>query len=129
VFTTRRTLTELAARPQLPMNSTVPIIMLVNLRHAGASQGTVADAYHHTVAHRRYARVLRHCDLSGAGCQVPQRQRPRLPTKCAHRAGITHLVIPKENEADLDDVPQEVRDVLSFHAVETLEEVFKLAGV
>jgi ATP-dependent Lon protease len=47
----------------------------------------------------------------------------------AHRAGITHIVIPKENEADLEDVPQEVRDVLSFHAVETLEEVFKLALV
>jgi ATP-dependent Lon protease len=47
----------------------------------------------------------------------------------AHRAGITHIVIPKENEADLEDVPQEVRDVLSFHPVETLEEVFKLALV
>ncbi len=47
----------------------------------------------------------------------------------AHRAGITHIVIPKENEADLEDVPQEVRDVLSFHAVETLEEVFRLALV
>ena len=47
----------------------------------------------------------------------------------AHRAGITHVVIPKENEADLEDVPEEVRNQLAFHAVETLAEVFDLALV
>jgi ATP-dependent Lon protease len=45
----------------------------------------------------------------------------------AHRAGITHVVLPKENEADLEDVPEEVRNQLTFHPVETLQEVFALA--
>jgi ATP-dependent Lon protease len=47
----------------------------------------------------------------------------------AHRAGIKHIVLPKDNEADLEDVPEEVRDVLTFHPVETLAEVFELALV
>ncbi len=47
----------------------------------------------------------------------------------AHRAGITTIIIPKANEADIDDVPEEVRAVLTFHAVETLNEVLKIALV
>jgi ATP-dependent Lon protease len=47
----------------------------------------------------------------------------------AHRAGITTIVIPKDNEADIEDVPEEVRNVLSFHPVSTLEEVLKIALV
>jgi ATP-dependent Lon protease len=45
----------------------------------------------------------------------------------AHRAGITTIIIPKDNEGDIEDIPQEVRDQLEFHAVETLDEVFALA--
>jgi len=47
----------------------------------------------------------------------------------ALRAGMTTIVIPKENEADLEDVPDEAKQRLSFHGVETLEEVLKLALV
>ena len=47
----------------------------------------------------------------------------------AHRAGIRHVIIPKANEADLEDVPQEVRDTLTFHPVQTLEDVLKIALV
>ncbi|HXG70951.1 MAG TPA: endopeptidase La [Gemmatimonadaceae bacterium] len=47
----------------------------------------------------------------------------------AHRAGITTIIIPKANEADIDDVPEEVRSALTFHAVETLNEVLKIALV
>ncbi|MBX6330391.1 MAG: endopeptidase La [Gemmatimonadaceae bacterium] len=47
----------------------------------------------------------------------------------AHRAGITTIILPKENEADLEDIPEEVRKVLSFHAVTTLDEVFDIALV
>jgi ATP-dependent Lon protease len=47
----------------------------------------------------------------------------------AHRAGIKVIVLPKENEADIEDIPEEVRSQLSFHAVETLEEVLKIALV
>ena len=47
----------------------------------------------------------------------------------AYRAGITHIVLPKDNEADLEDVPEEVRNALTFHPVETLAQVFDLALV
>jgi len=45
----------------------------------------------------------------------------------AHRAGIKVIILPKDNEADVEDVPEEVRKELSFHPVETLEEVLKIA--
>ncbi|SEF87272.1 ATP-dependent Lon protease [Actinacidiphila yanglinensis] len=45
----------------------------------------------------------------------------------AHRAGITTVVIPKRNEADLDDVPAEVLDVLDVHPVSDVRQVLKLA--
>jgi len=47
----------------------------------------------------------------------------------AHRAGIKTIIIPKGNEADIEDVPEEVRNTLSFHPVETLSEVLKIALV
>ena len=47
----------------------------------------------------------------------------------AHRAGIKVIVLPKENEADVEDIPEEVRSQLSFHPVETLEEVLRIALV
>ena len=45
----------------------------------------------------------------------------------AHRAGIKHILLPKENEGDLEDIPEDVRKTLSFHAVSTLDEVFDIA--
>ncbi|WP_396222568.1 endopeptidase La [Gemmatimonas sp.] len=47
----------------------------------------------------------------------------------AHRAGITEVIVPKANEADLEDVPEEVRRQLTFHCVETLRDVLKIALV
>jgi ATP-dependent Lon protease len=45
----------------------------------------------------------------------------------AHRAGIKHVILPKENEADLDDLPAEVREALTFSCVETLDEALQIA--
>src|ERR671917_2226747 len=45
----------------------------------------------------------------------------------AHRAGIKHIILPKDNEADIEDIPEDVRDQLDFHCVETLDEVFEVA--
>jgi len=45
----------------------------------------------------------------------------------AARAGITEIVLPKENEPELEDLPEEVRRRLTFHAVETLDEVLGIA--
>ena len=40
----------------------------------------------------------------------------------AVRAGITHIVIPRENEPDLEDLPAEVRKSLTVSVVDTLAE-------
>jgi ATP-dependent Lon protease len=45
----------------------------------------------------------------------------------ALRAGITDVILPKANEADVEDVPDEARGQLRFHFVETLQEVLALA--
>ncbi len=47
----------------------------------------------------------------------------------AHRAGITTIILPKDNEADMEDIPEDVRKQLTFHCVSTLDEVFKIALV
>ncbi|MCC7323608.1 MAG: endopeptidase La, partial [Gemmatimonadaceae bacterium] len=47
----------------------------------------------------------------------------------AHRAGIKHIIIPKQNAADLEDVPEEVQKELTFHPVESLAEVLAIALV
>ena len=45
----------------------------------------------------------------------------------AHRHGLKTVILPQANEMDLDDVPQEVRDELSFVLVEHLEQVLETA--
>jgi len=47
----------------------------------------------------------------------------------AHRAGITTILLPKDNEADIEDIPEDVRKQLNFHCVSTLDEVFEIALV
>ena len=47
----------------------------------------------------------------------------------ALRAGITTIILPKENEADLEDVPEEARAQLRFVTAATLEEVLRTALV
>ncbi|MDI6723178.1 MAG: endopeptidase La [Methanobacterium sp.] len=43
----------------------------------------------------------------------------------AHRAGIKRVILPKDNEKDLDDIPEDVKDELEFILVETVEDVIK----
>jgi len=45
----------------------------------------------------------------------------------AARAGITRVILPKRNEPDLDEVPREVRERMSFHFVERVEEALDVA--
>ena len=45
----------------------------------------------------------------------------------AHAAGLTDVILPERNRADLDDVPEEVRDAMTFHPVMTVDEVLELA--
>ena len=45
----------------------------------------------------------------------------------AHRAGIRTVILPKRNEKDLEDIPQEIRAAMQFHFVETVEQVLEHA--
>jgi len=45
----------------------------------------------------------------------------------AHRAGIKQVIIPKENEKDLMDIPKKVREDIKITAVESVDEVLKIA--
>jgi ATP-dependent Lon protease len=45
----------------------------------------------------------------------------------AYRAGLRHLIMPKANEKDLRDVPDEVKKAVTFTFVERMDEVLRLA--
>lgn len=45
----------------------------------------------------------------------------------AVRAGIKEIILPIDNEADIDDIPEEVRDRITFHLAETLDDVIDVA--
>ncbi len=45
----------------------------------------------------------------------------------AHAAGLTDVILPERNRADLDDVPADVKEQMTFHPVMTLDEVLELA--
>ncbi len=48
-------------------------------------------------------------------------------TLAAERAGIETVILPKENEADLDDLPEDVRDRLRFVLADTIDDVLEAA--
>jgi ATP-dependent Lon protease len=45
----------------------------------------------------------------------------------AHAAGLTDVILPERNRGDLDEVPEDVREAMSFHPVMSIDEVLKLA--
>ncbi len=45
----------------------------------------------------------------------------------AHRAGVKNIVLPRDNEKDLADIPKNVLDALNMYLVETMDEVLKIA--
>lgn len=45
----------------------------------------------------------------------------------AHRGGIKTVIIPKENEKDLEEIPENAKQALAIHAVETIDEVLAIA--
>ncbi|RKQ91410.1 ATP-dependent Lon protease [Solirubrobacter pauli] len=45
----------------------------------------------------------------------------------AHAAGLTTVILPERNRGDLDDVPADVREAMSFHPVVSIDEVLELA--
>ena len=45
----------------------------------------------------------------------------------AHAAGLTDVILPERNRGDLDELPEEVRNEMTFHPVMTVQEVLDLA--
>ncbi len=45
----------------------------------------------------------------------------------AHAAGLTEVILPERNRADLDDIPVDVSEQMTFHPVMTIDEVLELA--
>jgi ATP-dependent Lon protease len=45
----------------------------------------------------------------------------------AHRAGVKHIILPKDNEKDLADIPKNVLDAMNLYLVQTMDEVLKQA--
>src|SRR5580692_5538326 len=45
----------------------------------------------------------------------------------AHAAGLTTIILPERNRGDLDEIPEEVRNQMSFHPVMTVQEVLDRA--
>jgi ATP-dependent Lon protease len=48
-------------------------------------------------------------------------------TLAAMRAGIKEVIVPKRNEKDLPDIPDEVKQTLKFHFVENVDQVLDVA--
>lgn len=45
----------------------------------------------------------------------------------AHRIGINTVILPKKNEIDLEDIPEDVREQITFHAIAHIDQAFDLA--
>jgi ATP-dependent Lon protease len=45
----------------------------------------------------------------------------------AHRAGVRNILLPKDNEKDLADIPKNVLDVMNVHLVDSMDEVLRTA--
>jgi ATP-dependent Lon protease len=72
------------------------------------------------------------------GRQRVSRSRPRLCRRspiggvkekvlAAHRAGVKNIILPKDNEKDLADIPKNMLDALNVYLVQTMDEVLKIA--
>ena len=51
----------------------------------------------------------------------------KMKALAARRAGVTTFVLPKRNEADLDDLPEELREEMTFVLAETMDDVLSAA--
>jgi ATP-dependent Lon protease len=51
----------------------------------------------------------------------------KMKVLAAHRAGLTTVILPKRNERDLDELPDEVRSTMTFIPVERIDEALHVA--
>ena len=45
----------------------------------------------------------------------------------AHRVGVRHIIVPHGNEREIEELPEEVRNTVAFHAVKSMDEVLVVA--
>ena len=45
----------------------------------------------------------------------------------AHRAGLFEVILPKDNEKDVAEVPENLRNAMKLHFVETMDQVLQIA--
>jgi ATP-dependent Lon protease len=45
----------------------------------------------------------------------------------AHRMGLREVILPRRNEKDIEDVPESVREVMTFHLASHVEEAINVA--
>jgi len=50
----------------------------------------------------------------------------KMKVLAAHRAGLTMVILPKRNERDLEELPEEVREAMTFVPVERIDEALKV---
>jgi ATP-dependent Lon protease len=50
----------------------------------------------------------------------------KMKVLAAHRAGLTTVILPKRNERDLEDLPEDVREAMTFVPVELIDEALKV---
>jgi ATP-dependent Lon protease len=48
-------------------------------------------------------------------------------TLAAFRAGINEVILPRENEKDLEEIPAEIRDAMRIHLVDSMDQVLRIA--
>ena len=51
----------------------------------------------------------------------------KMKVLAAHRAGLSTVILPRRNEKDLDDLPDEVRETMQIALVEQIDEALDLA--
>jgi ATP-dependent Lon protease len=91
---------------------------------AGITMATALASAYESKAVRSDTAMTGEISLSGLVLPVGGIKEKML---AAHRAGIKRIILPKANEKDLKEVPQEVRDELTFILVERVEEVLPAA--
>ena len=91
---------------------------------AGITMTTALDVAPHGTAGEALGRDDRRDHPAGPG--APDR-RPQAEGARGVAAGLTDVIIPERNRADLDDVPEYVRERVTFHPVLSLDEVLELA--
>ena len=51
----------------------------------------------------------------------------KMKVLAAHRAGLTTVILPRRNEGDLEDLPEEIRQTMTFVPVDQIDQALKIA--